>query len=332
MSSVKSAAKAERLFNLVIALLNTERFRDVGWIRDKVDGYQGATSDDAFFRMFERDKTELRDLGIPLQTSADGAYRIVRGEFELPAMTFTPGERAALALAGRLWETTVLGDAGREALRKLGDASGDQLDASLTELRPRVRTPDAAFQPLYTAVQRRSPVTFDYRKGNTLTVETRRVQPWGLVSWRGRWYLVGHDVERDHQRTFRLSRIVGDVVVGRPGRFTVPDGIDLLRFVKRSGPAAEWRTAVVSLVAGAGAGLRRGGVLLDSANGVDRVQIHVRHVHDTARLVAALGPDALVESPPELRAAVVRVLTEAAGEPDGPGRPAEPRFDLDEVG
>ena len=216
-------------------------------------------------------------------------------------MTFTPGERAALALAGRLWETTVLGDAGREALRKLGDASGDELDASLAALRPRVRTPDPAFQPLFAAVQRRRPVTFDYRKGNTLTVQTRQVQPWGLVSWRGRWYLVGHDTDRDERRTFRLSRIVGDVVAGRAGQFSVPDDVDLLRFVKRTGPPVEWRTAVVGLTAGAGAGLRRGGRLLDSADGVDRVEIPMRHTYDTARLVAALGPDALVESPPELR-------------------------------
>ena len=331
MPSVKSAAKAERLFNLVIALLNTERFRDVSWIRQKVDGYQEATSDDAFFRMFERDKTELRDLGIPLQTSADGAYRIVRGEFELSAMTFTPGERAALALAGRLWETTVLGDAGREALRKLGDASGDELDASLAALRPRVRTPDPAFQPLFAAVQRRRPVTFDYRKSNTLTVQTRQVQPWGLVSWRGRWYLVGHDTDRDERRTFRLSRIVGDVESGRAGQFSVPDDVDLLRFVKRTGPPVEWRTAVVGLTAGTGAGLRRGGRLLDSAGGVDRVEIPMRNTYDTARLVAALGPDALVESPPELRDAVVRLLTEAARGPETEVRAAEPGLDIGDL-
>lgn len=76
MPSPKSAAKAERLLNLVIALLNSERYRDVAWIRHKVEGYRDAASDEAFFRMFERDKGELRDLGIPLQTSAEGAYRI----------------------------------------------------------------------------------------------------------------------------------------------------------------------------------------------------------------------------------------------------------------
>ncbi len=314
MPSPKSAAKAERLFNLVIALLNTERFRDQSWIRAKVEGYRDATTDEAFFRMFERDKTELRDLGIPLQTSSEGAYRILRGEFQMPAIAFTAGEKAALALAGRLWETSVLGDAGREALRKLGDASGDSLDASLAPLRPRVRTADPAFQPLYSAVRRQSPVDFDYRKGNSATVDHRQVQPWGLVSWRGRWYLVGLDADRNEQRTFRLSRIVGDVRAGRPGVVQVPPGVDLLAQVKKlTAPVDEHWKAVVRLEPGTGAGLRREGRPLPPEGGSDRIELTVEHLWDAARLIAAVGPDAVVESPPDLRDAVIRLLTEAAG-------------------
>lgn len=318
MPSAKSAAKAERLLNLVIALLNSEQFRDASWIRSKVEGYRDAPTDESFFRMFERDKTELRDLGIPLQTSDDGTYRIPRGEFALPEMTFTAGEKAALALAGRLWETSVLGDAGSDALRKLADASGGDLDASRLSLQPRVRTSDPAFAPIYAAMQVRQAVTFPYRRGTSAEYELRKVQPWGLVSWRGRWYVVGYDTGRNDQRTFRLSRIAGEIKpAGRTNAFTVPDGLDLLGVVAGSQPPPEMRTAVVQLAKGAAAGLRRRAIAVASTEptlvGFDRVQIPVDHLWDSARSIAELGPDALVESPPDVRDAVLRLLTEAAG-------------------
>ena len=317
MPSGKSAAKAERLLNLVIALLNSERFRDVTWIRDKVEGYRDAANDDAFFRMFERDKVELRDLGIPLQTSEDGAYRIPPGEYALPEMSFTAGEKAALALAGRLWETSVLGEAGSGALRKLADASGDQLAVPRLSLQPRVRTSDPAFGPLYAAVQARQAVSFPYRKDPAGPVESRRLQPWGLVSWKGRWYVVGRDATRDEQRTFRLSRIAGDVArVGRAGAVVIPPDVDLLAAVAGSQGVPERRDAVVQLAVGAGAGLRRRATTAPETAGTlpgfERLTVPVDHLWDTARTVAALGADAVVETPADLRDAVIRLLTDAA--------------------
>ena len=119
-----ATAKAERLLNLVIALVNSPRYRTALWIRDKVAGYSDAPNDEAFFRTFERDKQELRELGIPVQTPTTGedGYRIPPVDFALPPLSFTPAEAAALALAGRLWETTALATAGSGALRKIRDA------------------------------------------------------------------------------------------------------------------------------------------------------------------------------------------------------------------
>ena len=63
-----------------------------------------------------------------------------------------------------------------------------------------------------TAVVRPSaPITFDYRTGGEGEVTTATVQPWGLASWHGRWYLTGFDLDREAPRVFRLSRIDGDV-------------------------------------------------------------------------------------------------------------------------
>ena len=315
-----ATAKAERLLNLVIALVNSPRYRSAMWIKDKVAGYSDAPNDDAFFRTFERDKQELRELGIPLQTPPTGedGYRIPPVDFALPALSFTPAETAALALAGRLWETTALATAGSGALRKIRDATGDDLQAApeisaATLLQPRVRTGDPAFAPLYAAVRARRAVTFGYRKDPTAAAEPRQLQPWGLVSFRGRWYVIGYDEKRGERRTFRLSRISGAVkAVGRTGAVRPPAGVDLLAEVAASVEHPADRTATVRIRSGRAAGLRR--TALAAQQSVedpdwDQVTLPLGHLWDTARRIAGQGPDVVVEEPADLVDATVRLLS-----------------------
>ncbi|HWG94267.1 MAG TPA: WYL domain-containing protein, partial [Mycobacteriales bacterium] len=97
-----SARKTERLLNLVICLLATRRYLTVQQIRAAVPGYESG-SEEAFRRMFERDKEELRELGIPLETGSHSSahddevgYRIARRDYELPEISLEPDEAAAL--------------------------------------------------------------------------------------------------------------------------------------------------------------------------------------------------------------------------------------------
>ena len=335
-----ATAKAERLLNLVIALVNSTQYRSATWIRDKVAGYSDAPNDEAFFRTFERDKQELRELGIPVQTPSNGAdgYRIPPVDFALPAVSLTPAEAAALALAGRLWETTALASAGSGALRKIRDAVGGPGSSSAagsagnevaaaTLLQPRVRTGDPAFAPLYAAVRARRAVEFEYRKDPGVPAEPRRVQPWGLVSFRGRWYVIGHDEKRAQRRTFRLSRIAGPVkTVGRAGMVRTPPGLDLLQEVADSVERPADRTATVRIRSGRAAGLRRTAIsAADSGKpDWDRVTLPLGHLWDTARRIAGQGPDVVVEEPADLVAATVRLLEgsrRAMGAPVGAPRP-----------
>ena len=351
-----ATAKAERLLNLVIALLNSPRFRTAGWIRERVAGYGDQPTEEAFFRTFERDKSELRDLGIPLQTPEDGTdgYRIPPGEFALPQLTFTPAETAALGLAARLWETTALAGPGSNAFRKIRDAAVADPDAvqqvqAATLLQPRVRTGDPAFSPIYAAVRSGRAVEFDYRKSPGGPGEPRKVEPWGLVSFAGRWYLVGFDTERQARRTFRLSRIVGRVrAVGRAGVATVPDGLDLLQLVANSVEIPADRSATLLIRPGTATGLRRradraeqhpdrsgrpsaespdealhdGETDLDPVGrhaGWDVVRMPFAHLWDTARMIAEHGPDVFVAAPPDLREAVIRLLVGARSSDGPPG-------------
>ena len=358
-----ATAKAERLLNLVIALVNSPRYRSALWIRDKVAGYSDAPNDEAFFRTFERDKQELRELGIPLQTPPTGedGYRIPPVDFALPALSFTPAETAALALAGRLWETTALATAGSGALRKIRDATGEDQQAApeiaaATLLQPRVRTGDPAFAPLYAAVRARRAVTFAYRKDPTAPAEPRQLQPWGLVSFRGRWYVIGYDEKRGERRTFRLSRITGSVkAVGRTGAVRPPAGVDLLAEVAASVERPADRVATVRIRSGRAAGLRRTALTSEAVTskdvtskavtskavtsndvtsqdvvdqaGWDRVTLPLGHLWDTARRIAGQGPDVVVEEPADLVDATVRLLTgtrKAMAEVGDPGEDAPP--------
>lgn len=117
--------------NLVIALLSTRTFITADRIRRVVAGYADSPSDEAFSRMFERDKNELRDLGIPLETGRVSqfdpteGYRINRDAYALPAVELTADEAAAVAVATQLWESPELITATQGALLKLRAAGVD---------------------------------------------------------------------------------------------------------------------------------------------------------------------------------------------------------------
>jgi proteasome accessory factor B len=335
-----AARRAERLVNLVLCLLSTRQFLTAEQIRGAVPGYElsdgTARADEAFHRMFERDKGELRELGVPLETGrnsyfdVDDGYRIARRNYELPPIEFTPQEATAVGLAIRLWQSAALGQAAHGALLKLR-AAGVQLDQEpMPGSLPPVDASEPALPALLDAVRARQAVRFTYLKPGSRTSEARRVQPWGVVSWRGRWYLVGYDVGRSDTRSFRLSRVEGSVrPVGAVGAFERPAQVDLLTIVSARMPESD-RRARVRLIGGRGEHLRRFSLQsgqaeqrqsapaqadqLQSSQQQDEVEIQYRDLGWLARQVAAAGTGAVALEPPELVDAVVALLTAAAGQ------------------
>ena len=314
-----AARRAERLVNLVICLLSTRQYLSAERIRDAVPGYEGAdgsrATDEAFKRMFERDKAELRELGIPLETgrnshfdSEDG-YRITRRDYELPPIEFDADEAAAVGLAGRLWRSATLGEPARAALIKLRAAGTTVNDDATPGAVPDLDTSDPSLPALIDAARTARAVRFDYVKSGAGSAQTRSLEPWGVLSWRGRWYVAGLDRDRDEPRSFRLSRIVGKVeLVGRPGAFERPKDVDLLGMV--SGRVADDIHIAHVRVAGHGvASLRR----IAKSENDGELEISYSDLHWLARQVAAAGSAAHVLDPPELVDAVVARLRAAAG-------------------
>jgi proteasome accessory factor B len=313
--------------NLVLCLLSTRQYLTAERIRGIVPGYSAAPSDDAFFRMFERDKTELRELGIPLEVGRNSAfdtidgYRIARRDYELGEIELEPDEAAAVAIAVRLWDSPELIGAAHGALLKLRAAGVDVDEGAPAVVEPKVRTTEPAFGPLLAAVQAGQVVTFVYRRPVPAELRRRTVEPWGVVSWRGRWYVVGHDRDRSAPRCFRVSRIVGDVqTVGRPGQVRRPDGVDLLAFVARTGDDPPPATSRVRLwlARDRAAGLRRRATVVDtrSVGGVpgDIVELDLYNPDLAAGWIAGFGSDVVVIEPDVLRKTVHERLLAVAGQ------------------
>jgi proteasome accessory factor B len=306
-----SARKTERLLNLVICLLATRRYLSAEQIRQTVAGYEDL-GDEAFKRKFERDKQDLRDLGIPLQTGSDSSfddepgYRIPRDDYSLPPVSFEPAELAALGVAARTWQHASLGGAASGALLKLRAAGGDVDESVPVAIETRVATSEPAFEPLRTCASERRPVAFDYRERGA----TRHVEPWGLVSWHGRWYLVGQDTDKGDARVFRVSRIVGAVRANGPtGSVDVPPGIDIRAMLSRFVDEPARVTAVLRLRSGAGMSLRRQASSVEPAEpGWDVVTLTMPHVQRIVDEVIGFGSDVVVLEPAEARAAVVERL------------------------
>jgi predicted DNA-binding transcriptional regulator YafY len=216
--------RLERLVNLTATLLDTRRPLTLEELAERVEPrYPQERA--ARRRQFERDKETLRELGIPIKVeTADGfgseqAYRIDAKEYYLPDLSLDDAELAALHLA--VTAVRLEGGEGRDALAKLGGLAGEGVGVALAEV-----PVSPVVAQLFDAVNRRAPISFGYRG------ESRRLEPYGVVLRWGHWYVVGHDLDRDASRAFRVDRIDGEPVVGKAGAFEPPAGLDAAEFVR----------------------------------------------------------------------------------------------------
>lgn len=223
--------KAERLVNLIAYLLEANEPATSQKIRDTIPGYS-RESWEAFQRMFERDKEELREMGIPLELGptdvweTEEGYRIPKDKYYLGDVGLTEDEVAALWVAAGLLRLPDPG-AARIALLKLGaDIPADRSRSQLGWLAADLGMSVAGLSRAFRAVTERKRVTFRYpREGAS---RARTLAPYGLVHRRGIWYLVGLEEQSGEVRTFRLDRVAGEIRLVDPSHvepeFEVPEG------------------------------------------------------------------------------------------------------------
>lgn len=321
--------KSERILNLTICLLAAGRYLSREQIRAAVEGYAGL-SDAAFERTFERDKDDLRRLGVPVETGSNSAYfddeigyRIPRADFELPPIEFTADEAAVVSMAGRVWQEANLASSTQVALAKLRAAGLPTDSDRLGLLAPSTTARVAAFEPLWEALVSGRVVRFAYRRPAAPEATVRTVEPWGIVSHKGNWYLIGHDVERREPRMFKLARIVDEPTgVGPTGAVTIPADLDLRSLARRLEPARPSLRAVLAVRSGRAPWLTRRGTPVDPPvlagggvvpEGFATFAVGYPDTGSFAEELASAGTDVLVLEPADLRAHVRTQLRAVAG-------------------
>jgi proteasome accessory factor B len=305
----------ERLLNLTALLLEAPRPLTFSQIRERIPAY-GQRDLNTAKRMFERDKELLREAGIPVELESTDAfeieegYRIPKERYYLPEMDFTPEEMSALLIAAHT--PSGEGEAERAAL-KLQAASPGPL--SEPGGGPVAAGPDLAGPRLLQVVEavlgRRS-IGFAYRPPSG-EIGERHVDPWAVVFRGGHWYVVGMDRARGEPRSFRLSRVVSEIVDAGDGS-SPPDDFDAREQVKAGpwgigDPAGEALVAFAQDVAWwAIRTVPEGRVERVRDDGWVEVTIPSGELDAMASWVLSFGPDAEAVAPPELRTAVVERL------------------------
>ena len=313
---MSTSDRAERLLNVLFALMASARPMPKSALREVIDAYRESPSEEAFERMFERDKDELRGMGVPIETieGTDGqggieGYRILRDAYALPEVAFTPDELSVLGLAAKVWEQASLGASARRALRKLESLGDGSIIEGPVGIEARIATSDSAFPVVMDAIRERRVVSFEYRKPSARDGDVREVEPWGVVSRRGHWYLVGHDRDRQEPRVFRLSRIVGTPTTSGPqGAYEIPSEVDVAGMIRESVPDQVWQ-AKIQIDAGEAISLLRRATDVDG----DIAVVSYGDVDAFAAELVQYADTVLVLEPTELRAAVVERLSRLAG-------------------
>ncbi|WP_243062936.1 YafY family protein [Humibacter sp. RRB41] len=310
----------ERLFSLVLALVATESGLTKNEILSSVQGYNSryreGGDNSALERQFERDKDDIRELGVPLETVEDPGdpgnnqalrYRIPKTGYDLPSdITFSPQEMTLLLLAARVWREGSLSAESRRAIMKLRTL-GVEADDPVVGYAPRLRTREAAFGPFEIALERNAVVQFEYLKPGEPAPTKRVVEPLALVQFHGRWLLQGHDRGADGPRTFLLSRVIGQPRVTqttftRRGTDFAARAIDQLEEI--------WlrNVAEVDVVPDTDARLRLSKREDTEVTDDGHLLVHYSDLALLADELAGYGPEARVLSPQSLVDAVLQRL------------------------
>ena len=299
--------KSERLVNLTIALLATKRYLTKSEIFRTVDGYEGAP--EAMERMFERDKDDLRSLGITIELGTfdplfedEAGYRITPSSYQLNLGELDGTDIALLSIAASAWTGAALEKESTSALIKLASMGLDSDSEALSLLAPRVSGTDQNFAVLTDAIIRRSEIEFTY-VGSDLSRSARRVAPYSMRGRAGSWYLVGLDLEKGSLRTFRLDRIFSEISVGKKNNaYVIPENIP----EQHSEEVQE--VALLRVRKNRGHQLRSLSTLVNSGDDWDDVSIPILSPSWLLRLILWHRDDVIVVKPATLRKDVLASL------------------------
>ena len=301
--------KNERLVNLTIALLATKRYLTKNEIFRNIEGYEGSA--EAKERMFERDKDDLRKLGIQIEVGGldplfddEAGYRIRPESYALSLRDLTPTQVTLLSLAAQAWQDAAFTDLSQQALRKLTSIGLDTDSSQLPIMAPKLIGADENLRSALDALTSLTTIEFDYLniQGNA---QKRQLQVYGVQARKSHWYLIGLDTEKSAIRNFRVDRIQGVVTsTGKVQSYVIPPNFEITELE----PAIETPLAVLQVRPGAGYQLRRMATTIETADDWDLLEVPIFDLGFVTSMVLWHGEDVIVSSPAQLRSAVISAL------------------------
>jgi proteasome accessory factor B len=312
--------KDERIFSLILALVASRDGLTKQQILSTVHGYSAEYSVggnlEALERKFERDKGEIRDMGVNIEmlepvgeagTTHNQRYFISHSDYDLPeSMRITPDEMTLLSLAGRAWqERSLMADA-RNGLMKL-TALGVDADDSLVGVSPQIATGGRIVGIVSEALSTNGALHFQYFKPGDDLPRARMAAPLGLLYWKGHWYMLAFDLLASAERTFLLDRMTTEPSIDESITHERPSEDYAARLQRELEALEKKNEATVQLAPGSDARLRltvKYGFLTDTGT------IYIGYADEAllADELAGYGPEVVVISPPSLVDAVTARL------------------------
>ena len=294
---------AERIVSLLWLLLEAGA---AGRTKDEIFSYlydHQDTTSAAKQRQFSRDKEALTTIGVPVQwhpdNPADDVYVIDYERLYLPELALTEDEVLALHQARALWTKTPVEDAIHTALTRI--------TAAQPTVRPIVGAQLAPSQTLLTelvaAAREQSPIRFRYRTVESQDIAYRHLRPWAVLMAHQHWYVVGWDLDRAEERTFRLSRVESntitqlsdDVLQDVEKTSQRPENFDINSIRQRLTPKQSGGEAKVWVAADTISSLRIRASVIEQHTGWDLLYIRYQDPLHTAARIAALTNSARVD-------------------------------------
>ena len=278
-----------------------------------MEGYSG--ENEAKDRMFERDKEDLRSLGINIELGTfdplfedEAGYRISPESYALQIKDLDSVDVALLSQAARLWQEAALGESAQSGLRKLKGLGLDSDIDTFVDVSATLRATPEQIPQLIEAVSLRSAITFEYLDED-MKSQVRNLLPYRLSNTRGYWYLIGKDVDRQAIRTFRVDRISSTISLqGRAGAYEVDSEALISEEAKYLG---EMKKARIAIRKGKAPQLRLGAVIQEKNADWDLVELDYRSEENLIQRVLWYGTDAVIEEPESLRDSIISRLERA---------------------
>ena len=235
MAEISSDRKAERLINLTMALLATPRFMTKSEIFANISGYEG--DEEAKSRKFERDKDDLRALGIIIEVGSNDpyfedeqGYKISRDSYSLALLDVSSEEYSLISIAISMWRNEFFSQNGQSALRKIQSLDLEVGEPLLPKNLFAEEVPHHYFDEIWQAIANRRTIEFNYHSSTT---RLRRVAPYSLTLWHSFWYLTGLDLEAQEIRTFKVLRMLDGLSLSRTDNsFEVPADFSAKEYLK----------------------------------------------------------------------------------------------------